>query len=183
MSILVIPARRVSHSLWLLMPAHAQSVSRGNPREGATGTRVPYRQPRSLAAPGGRETSSGTLAGPQGPRGPGGLPYGTRVRRFVSRCKLWRPVCTVGLEPCGRSPARRPLLVLCRKRSQRASWISSHLALLPGADRLHVKHGCAFHVPSQQTTRASSHGAARAGISTVRIALTPSATSVNATRR
>ncbi len=73
---------------------------------------------------------------------------------------------TVGLEPFGRSPARRPLLVLCRKRSQRASWISSHLALLPGAGRLHVKDGCAFHVPSQQATRASSHGAARAGIST-----------------
>ena len=76
------------------------------------------------------------------------------------------PLSRFGLEPCGRSPARRPLLVLCRKRSQRASWISSHLALLPGAGRLHVKDGCAFHVPSQQAARASSHGAARAGIST-----------------
>ncbi len=141
----------------------------GNRRRGATGTRVPYRQPRSLAAPGGRETSSGPLRVLRDLAVPGVALRHPRaaicvpLQALASRSP--NESFTVGLEPCGRSPARRPLLVLCRKRSQRASWTSSHLALLPGAGRLHVKDGCAFHVPSQQATRASSHGADRAGIS------------------
>ena len=129
MSILVIPAKRVSHSLWLLMPAHAQSVSRGNPREGATGTRVPHRQPRGLAAPGGRETSSGPLRVLRDLAVPGGCLTAPACGDLCPAASFGVPLSRFGLEPFGRSPARRPLLVLCRKRSQRASWISSHPSL------------------------------------------------------
>jgi hypothetical protein len=80
-----------------------------------------------------------------------------RFRRFASRCKLRPPV---GVDPVGQDPMQAraamclsavsgsaPLLTLRRKRSQRASWISGHLALLPGAGRLHVDVGWAHPRP------------------------------------
>jgi len=93
----------------------------------------------------------GPLWGSLGPHGPGGC---LSAPAFGDLC----PAASCGF-PLSRSAmclsavcGSAPLLTLRRKRSQRASWISSHLALLPGAGRLHVKDGCAFHVPSQQAT-------------------------------
>jgi hypothetical protein len=99
------------------------------------------------------------LAGLQGLTAQG-LPFGTRERRFVSLCELrpsaWRGPLTVRRRshgrPCAsrRPPARLHYWHSTRKRSQRASWILSHLALLPGAGRLHV--GCGWRHPRPVAT-------------------------------
>jgi hypothetical protein len=67
-----------------------------------------------------------------------------RVRHRRSRSAM----CLPAVSGCA------PLLTPRRKRSQRASWISGHLALVPGAGRLHVTSDGAIHVPSLQTTSA-----------------------------
>lgn len=82
------------------------------PQEAVRPPRGPLRVLRDLTAPGValRHPRHGDLC----PAASFGVPLGPlRASRF-------------GLEPFGRSPARRPLLVLCRKRSQRASWSLSH---------------------------------------------------------
>ena len=60
-----------------------------------------------------------------------GLPFGTRVRRFVSRAILWlhapphRWSFAIDLEPLKAGSGSPPLLALHRYRSARASWIST----------------------------------------------------------
>jgi hypothetical protein len=54
------------------------------------------------------------------------------------------------------------LLPFRRKRSQRASWISGHLALVPGAGRLHVNVGWRHPRPAAANGAhivSGSHGA------------------------
>jgi hypothetical protein len=74
----------------------ALSRTRRPPREKlprrCDGTRVPTRQPRGLLRP--QEARAGLLGEPCGLSGTSrsrGLPFGTRVRRFVSRAILWLP--------------------------------------------------------------------------------------------
>ena len=128
----------------------------GNPAlRGATGTRVPHGQP------GGRLSSGPRRPAPASSRAPlralrdlvgsPGPPCGARVAAICVplQAAAFRMVWTFeGQTPQARSAmclsaasGSAPLPTLCRKRSQRASWILSHLALLPGAGRLHMGDG------------------------------------------
>jgi hypothetical protein len=113
------------HSL-MVRVTHAPSVS-GRRAGGATG-----RAGASSAAQGpvflrprdaSRRPPWEPLAGLHGTLGGvPGLPCGARAAAILgSRCEA------AALRPCAsrRSPASAPLLALCRKRSQRASWISA----------------------------------------------------------
>jgi hypothetical protein len=109
-----------------------------NGRRGATGTRMPTPQPEW----GGCPPLTGCFSAPA-------------WRRFVSPLQA---AADAGVRPSGSdtmAPAlclsavsgSTTLLPLRRKRSQRASWILGHLALLPGAGRLHVNGGWAHPRP------------------------------------
>jgi hypothetical protein len=108
--------------------------------------RLQPRRPRQRGCDGGASAYSAAVEGFRPPQ-TGRLSAPT-PRRFVSRCKL-RPL--LGGRPCGSDPMQSgaalclsavagsaALLTPHRKRSQRASWVLSNLALLPGAGRLHV---------------------------------------------
>jgi hypothetical protein len=90
-------------------------------------------------------------------RPPGRSPAPRVAFRHPRRRRFWAPLQAAAFRKRGPSRVRRrqsrsamclsavsgsaTLLALRPKRSQRASWISGHLALLPGAGRLHVNVG------------------------------------------
>ena len=143
--------------------------ARGNPRRGVRRVRGCLVGNRGALRP--QETRAGLLESLAG--SPDltvqGLPYGTRVRRFLSRSALrlaaplhrWR--FAIAMQPFGgqRLPAIAGALPLAGVPGLLE--LKPSEPFLPGAGRLHVKDGCAFHVPSLQATRASSHGTVESG--------------------
>jgi hypothetical protein len=117
-----------------------------NSREGATG-RGCLLGNRGALRP--QETRAGLLEDLLGPRDltVRGLPFGTRVRRFVARAILWLPApLLIGasrshLEPLKAGSGSLPLLALHRYRSARASWISSPPLGSPSRRRSRPREG------------------------------------------
>ena len=111
--------------------AHAPTAPRGKPPRRCDGTRVPTRQPRGLAAPGGCGSLLESLAGSRGPHGPGGClsaPAFGDLRPGPYFGFPLRPIAGASrshLEPLKAGSGSLPLLALCRYRSARTSWISS----------------------------------------------------------
>ena len=97
------------------------------------GTRVPTPATRGpqVAAPGDPRGPPGEPCGLSGTSRSRGLPFGTRVRRFVSRAILWLPAPPLigasrsHLDPLKAGNGSPPLLALRHYRSARTSWISS----------------------------------------------------------
>ena len=111
-------------SRWI---AHAPSVPGGR-AGGATGTRVPCRQPGSWSPSSRRplRASSESPRGLSGPHGPGVALRHPR-RRFLSRgTTLASGACAPShLEPLGRSPAPHHCWHFTGNGCHRASWISA----------------------------------------------------------
>ena len=163
------PSFRPADSSMLLVErvasAHTPSA-RGLSTPRCDGTRVPY---SATAGRGISPAPGDPVTGLLGSRVSGslgltarGLPSGTRVRRFLTRCALIalpkRPLREepgFSLAAAGWTP---PLLVLCSLRSHRASWTRSLQQVRPTfqAPIAPVCRSWIDHTPSQAATRALS---------------------------
>ncbi len=139
--------------------AHAPSLP-GPETGGATGTRVPYRQPRSASA------LQETLAGRQGNLSPGsrasrpgGCLPAPASAILSPGARLWCPALTRHrtLSREGRSPAPRHCWRLAGNGCIRASRISSHSLSFRAPPVPHWTVNGPIHVPSQTTVTACCH--------------------------
>ena len=148
----------------------------GKPPRRCDGTRVPTRQPRGLAAPGGCGGLLESLAGSRGPHGPGGC---LTAPAFGDLCPgphfgfPLRPIAGASrshLEPLKAGSGSPPLLALRRYRSARASWISSPPLGSPSRRRSLPREGRIDPRPVAGQRRADyRHGLADAGISAIMV--------------